>query len=237
MTTLRWNCHGLRTPWALQFLKESILQKGPDFVFFTEILCKADRVDKVRGLIGFEGALIVESRGHSGGLAFLWRNKHEAIVMSYSKNHIDVVIEMKGWSKYRLAGIYGEPDRAKRRETWELICRLHSQTSLPWVLIGDMNNVVRQEDKRGGRPYPTWLVQGFQKCIDDCGLHDIELEGYPYTWERGYGTESWTEIRLDRALVSNSFMSLFTDVRLLNLKFSTSDHSPILLKPFSHTSI
>lgn len=42
-----------------------------------------------------------------------------------------------------------------------------------------MNNIVKQEDKRGGRPYPAWLIQGFQKAIEDCGLHDIELEGYP----------------------------------------------------------
>lgn len=77
---------------------------------------------------------------------------------------------------------------------------------MSWVLIGDMNNVVRQEDKCGGRPYPSWLITGFQQCIDDCGLHDLELEGYPYTWERGKGTAAWTEIRLDRALASYSFM-------------------------------
>ncbi|KAL8133670.1 hypothetical protein AgCh_008927 [Apium graveolens] len=96
-----------------------------------------------------------------------------------------------------------------------------------------MNNIIRQDDKRGGRPYPTWLIQGFQKCIEDCGLHDLEIEGYPYTWERGCGTDDWMEIRLDRALVSDSFINQFQDAKLVNMKISTSDHSPILLVPFT----
>lgn len=154
---------------------------------------------------------------------------------SYSKNHIDVLVESKGRNKYRLTGIYGEPDRAKRKGTWELICRLHKQTNTPWVLIGDMNNIIRQEDKRGGRQYLTWLIKGFERCVEECNLHDLELEGYPYTWERGYGTESWIEIRLDRALVSSSFMTQFVDAKLTNMKISTSDHSPILLEPFKRS--
>lgn len=132
-------------------------------------------------------------------------------------------------------GIYGEPDKSKRKDTWDLIRTLHSQMSLPWVLIGDMNNVVKQEDKRDGRPYPSWLIQGFQNCIEECNLHDLELEGYPYTWEMGYGTDSWTEIKLDRALVSNSFMEKFADVKLINLKIFTSDHAPILLELSTHS--
>lgn len=156
-------------------------------------------------------------------------------MLSYSTNHIDVIIETKGWNKYRLTGLYGEPDRTKRKDTWELIRKLHSQMSIPWVIIGDMNNITRQEEKHGGHPYPNWLIQGFQQCINDCGLIDLGMEGYPYTWERGYGTEKWMEIRLDRALVSANFMNQFTDAKLINLKISTSDHSPILLEPFTRS--
>lgn len=68
--------------------------------------------------------------------------------------------------------------------------------------------------------------------MEDCDLHDLELEGYPYTWESGYGTVKWIEIRLDRALVSNSFVNQFEDAKLTNMKITTSDHSPILLEPF-----
>lgn len=110
MSTFSWNCRGLGTQWALQFLKKFVLQKKPNFVFLCEILCNKNKVDRVRDMLGFEGAIAVDSQGHSGGLAFLWRNKDEVTLLSLRKNHIDVLIDMKGVQKYRLTGIYGEPD-------------------------------------------------------------------------------------------------------------------------------
>lgn len=140
----------------------SVLSKNrAGLVFLCETLCKKDIVEKVRNLLRFEGAFSVDSQGHGGGIAMLWRKESEVKVLSYSKNHIDVLVEINGWSKFRLTGLYGEPDRAKRNETWDLIRRLNNQVNIPWCLIGDMNNVLCQEDKRGWRNYPFWLIQGF----------------------------------------------------------------------------
>lgn len=61
-----------------------------------------------------------------------------------------------------------------------------------------MNNVLSQSDKKGGRPYPQRLLQGFQKVINDCELIDMNLCGYQYTWECGFGTVNHIEMRLDR---------------------------------------
>ncbi|XP_074342398.1 uncharacterized protein LOC141679917 [Apium graveolens] len=190
-------------------------------------------------MVGFEGAYTVDAQGHSGGLVLFWRNKDEVTVQSHSKNHIDVIVEVHGKFKYRLTGFYGEPDRTKRNETWDLIRRLHTQSVLPWCIIGDLNNILKQEEKRGGHPYPSWLIQGFQQVIDDCDLNDMDMIGYPYTWERGQGTKEWIEVRLDRALVSNSFMQHFAEAKLTNMEISTSDHNPILMEPFavSHTVV
>lgn len=59
----------------------------------------------------------------------------------------------------------------------------------------------------------------------------MDLHGYPFTWERSHGTDKWVEIRLDRAIVSRTWLDIFKDARLVNLNVSTSDHSPILLEP------
>lgn len=131
---------------------------------------------------------------------------------------------------FRITGVYGEPDRRRRHETWSLIRTLARTTTLPWCLIGDMNNVVAQTDKQGGRPYPQSLIQGFRDMLEECNLQDMDLIRYPYTWERGAGTSAWIEVRLDRALVSNDFLNVFTEAKLYNLEISTSDHSPIFLE-------
>lgn len=94
-----------------------------------------------------------------------------------------------------------------------------------------MNNILGQDDKKGGPLYPSWLINGFQEVLEECDLHDLDLIGYPFTWERGHGTDKWVEIRLDRALASSTWLNLFKDAKRFNLEVSTSDHSPIFLEP------
>lgn len=185
----------------------------------------------MRKKLGFEGSVTVDSQGHSGGITLLWRNKDEVQLSSYSKNHVDVIVTIRGWHKFRLTGIYGEPNRARREEIWDLLRSLNTMEDIPWVLIGDMNNVLKQTDKRGGNPYPQRLLNGFQGALDDCDLHDVNLEGYQFTWERGHGTSNWIEVRLDRALVSSKFIQCFSEMKLTNLEVSTSNHTPIFFEP------
>uniref|UniRef100_A0A803NM17 peptidylprolyl isomerase n=1 Tax=Cannabis sativa TaxID=3483 RepID=A0A803NM17_CANSA len=69
-----------------------------------------------------------------------------------------------------------------------------------------------------------------------CGLVDLSLEGYPFTWEKGKGSSHWVEERLDKALVSHSWLQLFPLEKLYNVEISTSDHCPILLTPEAYSS-
>ncbi|XP_060959188.1 uncharacterized protein LOC133030459 [Cannabis sativa] len=196
----------------------------------------SDRVDWVGRALGFEGVFVVEAHGLSGGLAFLWKNKDEGSLLGFSQNHIDMKIATLDGNWWRLIGVYEEPNRTQRDQTWTLLKTLTRNPTLPWCVIGDLNNVLSQDDKKGGRPYPQWLLQGFQSCLDECGLEDLDLLGYPFTWERGRGTREWIEVRPDRALVTNSWRILFPEACLTNLEASTSDHCPIFLEPIVRVS-
>lgn len=104
--------------------------------------------------------------------------------------------------EWRLTGIYGEPSRAQRSKTWDLLRNLSRDANLPWCLIGDFNNVTSQTDKKGGAAYPSHLIEGFNECLLDAELHDLDIIDHQYTWERGRNTEYWIEIRLDRVLAN-----------------------------------
>lgn len=56
-----------------------------------------------------------ESQGRSGCIALLWRYKEKVSLSTYNKNHIDVIVRAKDGNTFRLTGIYGEPDRNKKR--------------------------------------------------------------------------------------------------------------------------
>lgn len=151
-------------------------------------------------------------------------------VDSYSINHIDTTINIQGWSCFRFTSIYGEPNKARRRLTQNLIGRL-ARNNLSWCIIRDLNIVLGQVDKRGAHMYLSWLIQSFRDVLDDCWLSNMEMIGYHYTWEMGRGTDKRVEIRLDRALVSKEWTENFQEAKLTNLEVSASDHYPILLEP------
>uniref|UniRef100_A0A803PJ02 CCHC-type domain-containing protein n=1 Tax=Cannabis sativa TaxID=3483 RepID=A0A803PJ02_CANSA len=190
-----------------------------------------DTVEKLRVSLGFDGAFSADVQGRSGGVAMLWRHEEEVQLLGYGPNYIDVSIDARESGRWRLTGLYGEPNRTYRKKTWDLIRGLKDKYDLPWCIVGDLNNVTSQQDKRGGNPYLNWLIEGFWGVLDECGLHDLDLSGYPYTWERGRGTDEWIEVRIDRALVSQRWLSMFPTVKLYNLEVSTLDHCPLHLMP------
>lgn len=181
--------------------------------------------------MSYGGCFLVEAQGHSGGLALIQKTENIVEIKSFSKNHIDAVISLEVMERWRLSGIYGEPKRACRRNKQDLFRRLKAEFTLPWCLIGDMNNLGNNTEKKGGMRYPNQLVTGFTDALRDCDLQDLEIQGYQFTWERGRGTTGWGEERLDKALVSEEWIRLFPLANLTNLEVSSSDHSPIFLEP------
>lgn len=142
---------------------------------------------------------------------------------------MDIEIEDYSKGEWRLMAFYGHPERCKRRDSWNLLRRLHSQSSLPWCCIGDFNDLLGNHEKKEKNDHPIWCIRGFREVVSDCGLHDLPLEGYPFTWEKSKGTTDAVEEKLDHALVSASWMNIFMHPVLSNLVVAISDHSPILL--------
>jgi hypothetical protein len=100
----------------------------------------------------------------------------------------------------------------------------------PWCIIGDFNDHLSPNDKRGGPERPAWLIRGFQQAVTDCNLYDLPLLGYQFTWFKSIGTTSSKEARLDRALVTSSWQDLYLNATLQTLVAPISDHTPLLLQ-------
>lgn len=75
--------------------------------------------------------------------------------------------------------------------------------------MGDLNNVLSQSEKKGGRQYPQWLISGFQDVCFECNFRNLDLVGYPHTWEKGKGMSNWVQVRLDRVLITQTWSGLF----------------------------
>ena len=60
---------------------------------------------------------------------------------------------------------------------------------MPWVIGGDLNENLTQEEKRRGQPRNQRQIDDFKEAVSFCGLQDFG--GHPYTWSNnGEGTQN-----------------------------------------------
>lgn len=107
--------------------------------------------------------------------------------------------------------------------------QLSATSPLPWCLIGDFNDMMTTEEKKGGVAQPRVLLSGFSEAIMDFGLLDLGFTGDMYTWERSRGTNRLIQERLDRGLATTAWIDMFPCAEVRVLEVSTSDHKPLFL--------
>jgi len=229
MSTLRWNCRGLGNPRTVRELVDVVSRKKPDFVFLMETKVARSHAERLHVKLGFDGLFYVDNVGLSGGLALLWRRNCTARLLSFSRNHIDVEVTVQRLAAWRMTCFYGKPERSRRRESWDLLSTLAHHSSLPWVVVGDFNDLLFQSEKREGNPHPASLLCGFGETVDACGLVQLPMRGYQFTWEKGRGTEGWIEERLDKVLATDSWCSMQVMSSVENIRARSSDHSMLFI--------
>ncbi|RVW92931.1 LINE-1 reverse transcriptase-like [Vitis vinifera] len=70
-------------------------------------------------------------------------------------------------------------------------------------------------------------MKKFAEIVDDLGLVDLPLQEGDFTWNGGHNNQAWA--RLDRFLVSRSWLDQFSGITQSRLPRPISDHFPIML--------
>lgn len=124
-----------------------------------------------------------------------------------------------------MTGFYGHPTTRLRHLSWQAIRDLCDDDTLPWVIVGDFNEILHADEKQDGRRRGELQMRGFREVVGYAELIDLGFVGTMFTWSNRH-----TKIRLDRALATTSWSDIFPHSRVHVLPPSLSDHSPLLLQ-------
>ena len=117
MNLIVWNCHGFRNLHTGKELEALIRAKDPSVVFLAETWVDEARLEEVQRNIKFDNLFFVKRNPRGGGgLALYWKNFSDVHVDSFSKYHIDSIINKGGNDEWRFTGFYGEPATHIRSE-------------------------------------------------------------------------------------------------------------------------
>jgi hypothetical protein len=183
-----------------------------------------ENAETLRRKLGFDFMCVDESDGRSRGLVLFWKEENKMISEYVSPNFIDVVFETLCGSRWRLTGFYGEPAWEDRHQSWSSLRDLSSRPLLPWLVLGDFNEILFSDEKEGGNPRPARMMQEFRDCLMDCELHDMGYVGDKFTWSRADVKE-----RLDRAVCNAEWRLMFPMAGVTNAQHHRSDHRPVIV--------
>lgn len=235
MNYLSWNCRGLGNSRTVRVLGDLIHERKPDILFLSETISVASRIESFRVKFKFDQCFSVDKVGQGGGLAIFWRSNVKCQVSGYSQNHIDIQSLENGCVAWRLTCFYGFLERSRRRNSWDLIRQLAGVSQVPWLIVGDFNDLLHKSDKWGVHDHPQSLMDGFRSAIEDSALAELELCGGKFTWEKCRGKANWVKERLDRAFGTSSWFSKFPLCKLTVYHTTRSDHDPIQVELVSTT--
>ncbi|KAF4400780.1 hypothetical protein G4B88_001335 [Cannabis sativa] len=172
-------------------LRSLIHSVNPDVVFLMETKLSSQDMKGVWQRLGFNEGVAFSSAGVAGRVAFFWHVGWDINVVYLESDKIIISFnEDRNFKPWYGCFIYAPPKRADRDILEE-----------PWILMGDINSILCQDDKVGGRP-----------MTDMEGARALKIHE-----------------RLDRVLCSTSWLSHFAKANTNNFLIRHSDHAPIVL--------
>ncbi|XP_016488731.1 uncharacterized protein LOC107808707 [Nicotiana tabacum] len=100
---------------------------------------------------------------------------------------------------------------------------------LTWIVGGDFNVILSEEEKIGGLPVYPSEYENFAFCVNSSRLIDLGYKESPFTWWNGRPNAECIFKRLDRILVNLPFQNLFPSIEMEHLIRTGSDHAPLLI--------
>ncbi|KAH7859929.1 hypothetical protein Vadar_007196 [Vaccinium darrowii] len=231
-----------------QALGDLVRKNRPSIVFLMETKNNKVKVETIRRSLKFDFGFYVDPEGTSGGLALWWNGDVDLEVESASKNLIHSIVKDNSSSScWATTFVYGSPLHSGRDMVWEDMKEIARHENLPWLAIGDFNEVLSLEDKLGGNCPSQRRLASFHDMLNYCGLVDLDFKGPKFTWRNNRTGSDCIMERIDMAFANSRWRELFDQALVLVDIAVGSDHNPLFLntqtplnivgKPFKFESL
>ena len=121
--------------------------------------------------------------------------------------HVECSVLEPSLDPWRVTIVYGEAQTHLRHQTWYTIKNISTSSNLPWLCLGDFNEVLHPDEHEGVGQRSSVQIQAFQDKVDVCMLLDLGYSGP--TFEMKVTGCTFTMVRLDRVLVSVDWQRRF----------------------------
>lgn len=69
-----------------------------------------------------------------------------------------------------------------RLDLWKIIESIAQSINLPWICIGNFNEITTPNENGGGKEPKAYKMIAYSKSMDRCNLIDLGFKGPSFTW-------------------------------------------------------
>nr|XP_043622268.1 uncharacterized protein LOC122593876 [Erigeron canadensis] len=167
------------------------------------------------------------SEERSGGILSIWDPSFFTLTNTLKSNHFLLTSGLiNGISEQcNILNLYAPQELQAKQNLWDEITTLIANTQGLWIILGDFNSV-RCPDERMHSMFNDSCALSFNSFIHQNGLMEYTMNGNLFTYVADNGKK---KSKIDRVLVSSSFMNNWPRASLTALPRSLSDHRPLIL--------
>lgn len=70
----------------------------------------------------------------------------------------------------------------ERSELWDELQTMQPSDGIPWIISGNFNVILNEDEKLGGLPFEQHEAMDFAFFINSCALMEVKFTGSNYTW-------------------------------------------------------
>lgn len=142
---------------------------------------------------------------------------------------MNVFIWIDNSPPWLLSTVYESPMATYRQHLWEYLLQLGNLVDIPWLMLGDFNQILHPSEKKGGSLVSSSRMAAFMEVVTQCAMIDLGFSGLCFTWTNFRPGKANVQERLDKALSNRQWLQLYPATKVVHLPRSRSDHHPLFL--------
>ncbi|XP_050254456.1 uncharacterized protein LOC126700356 [Quercus robur] len=211
---------------------EMTINHHPSIMVVTKTRVGGDIATRIIEELPFDGCITTDTIGYVGGLWILWKKEDVKVLLLLAAEqeiHASIKVSSSNFT-WLISTIYASPRLAKGRILWNNLKTVAHLHNLPWLMLGDFNEVLCGDDKFGGNTVNINKALEFKDCLDKCNMLDLGFVGPRYTWTNRRPISALILERIDRCFANPSWRTLYAEAAVTHLPRTFSAHCLVLLE-------
>ena len=166
MKMIAWNCQGAGSESFRTHAYELHRRHHPDILIIVEPRIAEGRAQAVIDTLPYTHSRKVDPTGFSGGIWLLWNesSSFNIEIITHSDHSLHALVKVQSPSiTFVLTAVYASPNFAKRKIFLNYLENLATTINLPWVLLGDFNDMISENEKMGGLSLNKTRLAAFRR--------------------------------------------------------------------------